>query len=110
MTKGTDGSGSVRAQAERTEARAWTFSLLWAIGVVGLFILASATINPLFGQSVHWDWMAGIAPAEFVVLALALQRRWIEVDRRGGALKVILQPRGSTSSPRTSIEHPFRDG
>ena len=77
MTKGTKGHEGARAQAERAEPRAWTFSLLWAIGVVGLFILASATINPLFGRSVHWDWMAGIAPAEFVVFALALRRRWI---------------------------------
>ena len=76
MTRATEGRDGGTAQARR-QPRAWTFSLLWAIGVVGLFIPASATINPLFDRSVHWDWMAGIAPAEFVVFALALRRRWI---------------------------------
>ncbi|MCH8309753.1 MAG: hypothetical protein IIB17_04565, partial [Chloroflexi bacterium] len=37
--------------------RGWAYSLLWALLIVGLSIVASATINPLFGRAVHWDWM-----------------------------------------------------
>ncbi len=58
-------------------SRTWTFSLFWAALVVGVAIVASATINPLFGRFVHWDWMAGVAPVGFVTLALAFRRRWV---------------------------------
>ena len=57
--------------------RTWAFSLFWAVLVVGVAIVASATINPLFGRFVHWDWMAGVAPVGFVALALAFRRRWV---------------------------------
>ena len=58
-------------------SRTWAFSLFGAALVVGVAIVASATINPLFGRSVHWDWMAGVAPVGFAVLALAFRRRWV---------------------------------
>ncbi len=68
------GSGGT---TDQPGSRTWTFSLFWAALVVGVAIVASATINPLFGRFVHWDWMAGIAPVGFVTLALAFRRRWV---------------------------------
>ena len=49
----------------------------WAAVVVGIGILLSATINPLFGRFVHWDWMAGVAPTGFAALTLAFRKRWV---------------------------------
>ena len=60
-----------------TGSRTWPVSLFWAALFVGVAIVASATINPLFGRFVHWDWMAGIAPVGFVTMALAFRRRWV---------------------------------
>ena len=57
--------------------RSWVFSLILAAVVVGASILASATINPLFGRYVHWDWMVGIAPAGFALLTIGFRRRWV---------------------------------
>ena len=57
--------------------RSWMSSLIWAVAIVGVSIIASATINPLFGRFVHWDWMAGVAPVSFVILAIAFRRRWV---------------------------------
>ena len=57
--------------------RAWGLALFWAAVVVGMTLAASATINPLFGRSVHWDWVAGIAPFSFAVFAIAFRRRWV---------------------------------
>ena len=65
------------AVAPAIESRSWQFSLFWAAVVVGVAIVASATINPLFGRFVHWDWMAGVAPVGFISLALAFRRRWV---------------------------------
>ena len=62
---------------ENGEARrSWRFSLAGAALIVGLSIVISATVNPLFGRYVHWDWMAGLAPTVFVVLAVGFRRRW----------------------------------
>jgi hypothetical protein len=47
------------------------------VAIVGLAIVASATINPLFGRYVHWDWMAGVAPTGFILVTLAFRRRWV---------------------------------
>ncbi len=57
--------------------RGWVISLMWATAIVGISILASATINPLFGRYVHWDWMAGIAPVSFALILAAFRRRWV---------------------------------
>ena len=57
--------------------RGWAFSLFWAAAIVGVSIIASATINPLFDRSVHWDWMAVLAPAGFIALTLAFRKRWV---------------------------------
>ena len=71
---GGRGSGGT---TDQPGSRTWTFSLFWAALVVGVAIVASATINPLFGRFVHWDWMAGVAPVGFVTMALAFRRRWV---------------------------------
>ncbi len=73
MGKGQAGGGTTDPPGSRT----WTLSLFWAALVVGVAIVASATINPLFGRFVHWDWMAGVAPVGFVTMALAFRRRWV---------------------------------
>ncbi|MDA0768854.1 MAG: hypothetical protein O2821_01360 [Chloroflexi bacterium] len=57
--------------------RGWLVSLIWATVVVGVSIILSATVNPLFERYVHWDWMAFIAPVSFVLLTLAFRRRWV---------------------------------
>ena len=36
----------------------------------------SATVNPLFGRAVHWDWMAVLAPTLVVTLTMVLRNRW----------------------------------
>lgn len=57
--------------------RAWRFSLLIAAAVVGAGLVLSATINPLLGRQVHWDWAAGLSAVSFVFLALAIRLRWV---------------------------------
>ena len=57
--------------------RSWLISLGSASAMVGIAVAVSATVNPLFGRSVHWDWMAGLAPTLFILLTLALRRRWV---------------------------------
>ena len=71
--RGRRGGGTAGPPGSRT----WAFSLFWAALVVGVAIVGSATINPLFGRFVHWDWMAGVAPVGFMALALAFRRRWV---------------------------------
>ena len=56
--------------------RSWVYSLFLATAIVGASIIVSATINPLFGRSVHWDWMAVVAPVGFVALTTAFRRGW----------------------------------
>ena len=63
--------------AEELIPRSWQVSLLWAAVIVSIGIVASATINPLFGRFVHWDWMAVVAPAGFIALTLAFRKRWV---------------------------------
>ena len=63
--------------AERPAPRGWVLSLLVAAVMVGLSIALSATVNPMFGRSVHWDWMAGVAPVSFAFLLVAVRRRWV---------------------------------
>ena len=57
--------------------RSWPVSLGWAAALVGISVALSAAVNPLFGRYVHWDWMAGLAPTLFVLLTVALRRRWV---------------------------------
>ncbi|MCI0782067.1 MAG: hypothetical protein J4N93_12295, partial [Chloroflexi bacterium] len=57
--------------------RSWPVALGWAGALVGVAVILSAVVNPLFGRYVHWDWMAGLAPTLFVFLTLSLRRRWM---------------------------------
>ena len=57
--------------------RSWPVALVWAGILVGVSIIVSAAVNPLFGRYVHWDWMAVLAPTLFVLITLSLRRRWV---------------------------------
>ena len=65
-----------RGKSQQTAKRSWTASVAFRGAVVGVGILISATVNPLFGRAVHWDWMAVLAPALLVALTMALRNRW----------------------------------
>lgn len=67
------GSGAVPMPLHRP----WTASLVRAAILVGLALLLSAAINPLLGRRVHWDWTAPLGVALFLLLAVALRRRWV---------------------------------
>ncbi len=68
-----EGANPGKARLERS----WPVVLAWAGALVGGTVILSAVVNPLFGRYVHWDWMAGLAPVLFVVLAVSLRRRWM---------------------------------
>ena len=63
--------------ASQNSPRSWVFSVFWGAAAVGATLAVSATVNPLFGRSVHWDWVAGIAPVAFVAIVLSFRRRWV---------------------------------
>ena len=75
--KTAKGSTESTGQHVATSRRTWWFSLAVSAAIIGASIVLSATVNPLFGRAVHWDWMAGLAPTLFVLFVLALRRRWI---------------------------------
>jgi len=62
---------------KKEDKRGWWTSIGVAAVTVGVGILLSATVNPVFDRSVHWDWMAAIAPVLFGLLAFGIRRRWI---------------------------------
>ena len=61
----------------KSGTRSWGDSLGYAALVVGAGTVLSATVTPLLGRAIHWDWMAMLAPTLFAILTLALRRRWI---------------------------------
>ena len=67
---------SPRKQSQKAR-RGWLVSSGLAVGIVAFSVVVSATVNPMLGRSVHWDWMAVGAPTLLVVLAVALRRRWV---------------------------------
>ena len=69
--------GERRPSAGSPTPRRWIVSLVWAALIIGAAVVVSAIINPLLGRFVHWDWMAGLAPASFALFAWALRRRWV---------------------------------
>ncbi len=62
---------------EDVQPRPWPLSVGLASVFVAVALVLSATINPLFGRSVHWDWAAGLSAVLLVVLATAVRRRWV---------------------------------
>ena len=69
---------SERATPEKeSDKRSWPVALAWAGALTGGSVILSAVVNPLFGRSVHWDWMAGLAPTIFFLIAISLRRRWV---------------------------------
>ena len=74
-----------RVENEESPQRSWPVSLLWAAVIVGVSIGLSATVNPLFGRYVHWDWMAGVAPVSFILLLLAFRRRCVHSQYAGAS-------------------------
>ena len=76
MARQTKKSDKVPQCRRKSEPRSWVFSLFFAATIVGLAVILSATVNPLFGRSVHWDWMAGVAPVGFAALTMAFRRGW----------------------------------
>ena len=64
-------------QQRPVDKRSWRVSVAVAAAIVGVGIWLSATVNPLFGRYVHWDWMAIAAPALVVALTVALRKRWV---------------------------------
>ena len=57
--------------------RSWLLSAVAAVVLVTVGVTLSAIVNPLLGRYVHWDWMAGLAPALFILALFALRRRWV---------------------------------
>lgn len=70
--KGSSGSDDRQAVVKRS----WARSVAISVAVVGVGIAISATVNPMFDRAVHWDWMAVLAPALLIGLAVALRNRW----------------------------------
>ncbi len=67
-------SGTVSAGVE---PRSWVISVIVAAVILAITLTLSATINPLFGRAVHWDWVAGIAPVAFLAVLLSTRNRWL---------------------------------
>ena len=59
------------------EPRSWVISVVVAAVILAITLTLSATINPLFGRAVHWDWVAGIAPVAFLAVLLSTRKRWL---------------------------------
>ena len=59
------------------ENRSWIVSIPVAAVLVGVGVLLSAVINPLFGRYVHWDWMAILSPILFIAAVAAVRWRWV---------------------------------
>lgn len=72
-----DGDTARRPDAPGKLERGWLVSVFWAALIIGIGIALSATINPLLDRSVHWDWMAVLAPVSFALFAWALRHRWV---------------------------------
>ena len=76
MARETGGKRGAPKKGQRPDPRTWSFSIVYSAIIVAISIVASATINPLFGRSVHWDWVAVIVPVSLILMTLAFRRRW----------------------------------
>ena len=70
-------NGHRSAVEQSRRPRSWLTSTLVAATSLALMILLSATINPLLGRYVHWNWVAVGAPILFILLTVSLHRRWL---------------------------------
>ena len=77
MANNSSDEGDSAETAGQSAPRSWVTSIVWAAVLVGVSIVVSATVNPLFGRAVHWDWMAAVAPTAFVAVTVAFRRRWV---------------------------------
>ena len=68
---------SPSTQNRRPAKRSWKTSSILGIATVGVGVLPSATVNPLPGRQVSWDWMAGLVPIMLIVIVLTLRNKWI---------------------------------
>ena len=68
--------GPAPSERHRSPKRSWPAASAISVAVIGLGIAISATVNPLLGRAIHWDWMAVAAPALFVALTVVLRNRW----------------------------------
>ena len=57
--------------------RSWLTSLVTAAIVVAFAVAVSAVVSPLLGRTVHWDWMAELAPVVFAAAAFSVRNRWV---------------------------------
>ncbi len=56
--------------------RSWRAAIAISAPVLAAVIVVSATLNPLIGRAVHWDWVAVAAPVLLVAMVVALRNRW----------------------------------
>lgn len=73
--RGAGGTGA--GVAAGLPRRSWAVSVIVAAVVLAVTLTLSATINPLFGRAVHWDWVAFIAPVAFIGVLLSTRNRWV---------------------------------
>ena len=59
------------------QKRTWRSAVLTSAALVVLAIAASALVNPLLGRVVHWNIVAVLMPAMFILFTLALRKRWM---------------------------------
>lgn len=59
------------------EPRPWLLAAAWSLIAVAVLVAGSALVNPLLGRYVHWGRIEVGAPIAYLVLALALRRRWV---------------------------------
>lgn len=76
--KSPDESGpSGKLDRQEPARRSWMAAVAISGAVTAVGVALSATLNPMLGRAVHWDWMAVAAPSVFMLLALALRKRWV---------------------------------
>ena len=73
----TTGKTKGRHSRDLATKRSWPRSLIVAAIVVAFAVAVSAIVSPLLDRTVHWDWMAQLAPVVFVAAAFAVRNRWV---------------------------------
>lgn len=77
MTTAKKNRSSSSTAHAKIAPRSWVISVIVAAVILAITITLSATINPLFGRAVHWNWVAGIAPVAFLAVLLSTRNRWL---------------------------------